>query len=48
MVALLEMGEPPMAQLEPLASVGSLWHTARGATFASASEQATPVDRQQR
>jgi FixJ family two-component response regulator len=48
MVTLLERGEPPMAQLEPLTSVGSLWHTARGATFASASAQATPVDRQQR
>jgi len=48
MVALLERGEPPMAQLEPLTSVGSLWHTARGVTFASASAQATPVDRQQR
>ena len=48
MVALLERGEPPTAQLEPLTSVGSLWHTARGATFSSASEQETPVDRQQR
>ena len=48
MVVLLERGEPPLAPLEPLTSVGSLWHTARGVTFASASEQATPVDRQQR
>jgi FixJ family two-component response regulator len=48
MVALLERGEPPTAQLEPLTSVGSLGHTARGATFSSASEQEAPVDRQQR